>query len=257
MWCVSKHDAVSRNAKLIERSYERMAHQPQTVRCCDDNQQEVLLLSDNAMILDPQKNVPLKLHVCEPHEIPLLSRCGDRESEGGGWRPPLRLTGNERTARHQEGTTLLLGRSGTGKTLCLMDRMTWDRTHSQVGAGSAGEEAGLRQLFVSRNGRLVDIVRRLQRHRSSVDIGGSKHSAQSSFAIADYVTLETFLSLLQDKFPIDTEQTPVIDFSREDVHVTYQKFREVVYPRIRGKHMSLDAIVVSTYMALVKAAVLP
>jgi hypothetical protein len=76
---VSKHDAVSRNAKLIERSYERMAHQPQIVRSSDDDQHDTLMLSDNSMILDPHKNVPLKLHVCEPHEIAMLSGCGSSD----------------------------------------------------------------------------------------------------------------------------------------------------------------------------------
>jgi hypothetical protein len=92
----------------------------------------------------------------------------------------------------------------------------------------------------------VDFVRRLDQHRNPVDVDGNNDSIPDEHVRAQHMTLDQFLTHLEVNFPSDTEPTPAVDYSREDVHVTYQKFRDVVYPRIRGKNVSLDAIVVST-----------
>jgi hypothetical protein len=48
------------------------------------------------------------------------------------WKPPLKLSAKQRQVKVESGTVLLLGRSGTGKTLCLCDRMTTERSEAAV-----------------------------------------------------------------------------------------------------------------------------
>jgi hypothetical protein len=74
---------------------------------------ETLLYEDDTMVmepgdilLDPNDDIPLKLHAISTSEMFKL-----RDPD---WEPPLRLTPEERYAVEREGTTLLLGRSGTG-----------------------------------------------------------------------------------------------------------------------------------------------
>jgi hypothetical protein len=91
------------------------------------------------------------------------------------WRPPLHLTDSERDVVESSGTTLLLGRSGTGKTVCICNRMDYD-------CFMGGNRPGFSQLFVARSRRLRDDV-------ESVVGEGSEASTKSEFT--------TFLSLVQ------------------------------------------------------------
>lgn len=108
--------------------------------------------------------------------------------------------------RKQSGTVLLLGRSGTGKTLCLMDRMHHDRIQLQLrhfnslslaasvdtsagaddsavadastgvancstnsnssSTGSCSESRPPSQLFVARSLQLCELVKRYQQHNA-------------------------------------------------------------------------------------------
>ena len=44
-----------------------------------------------------------------------------------GWTPQMHLTREEKEVVEAKGTVLLLGRSGTGKTVCIINRMEYDR----------------------------------------------------------------------------------------------------------------------------------
>ena len=68
-----------------------------------------------------------------------------------------RLTAAQRDGACAGGTVLLLGRSGTGKTVCLCERMAADRAQAAEAGGPA-----VRQLFVARNRRLCELVRGIQ-----------------------------------------------------------------------------------------------
>jgi len=78
-----------------------------------------LVLSDDSVLLHPSRNVPLKTYVAQASELSLL--------RSAGWRAPLRLNKRELAVRVRSGSTLLLGRSGTGKTQLLVERMVHDR----------------------------------------------------------------------------------------------------------------------------------
>ncbi len=62
---------------------------------------------------------------------------------------PLRLTASENSVNAQQGTVLLLGRSGTGKTVCLCNRMTSDRRRLQAAIVRRSDRI-VQQLFVCR-----------------------------------------------------------------------------------------------------------
>merc|ERR1711938_367975 len=68
----------------------------------------------------------------------------------GAWRPTLRLTSREQGAVDEVGApSMVLGRSGTGKTLCMVRRLLKDR------AALGGKEL----LFVARSQALCTFVR--------------------------------------------------------------------------------------------------
>ena len=68
------------------------------------------------------------------------------------WTPKLHLTDEERDIVEAEGTVLVLGRSGTGKTICICNRIEFDR---QTGSG---QDPLFTQLFVARSVRLCRYV---------------------------------------------------------------------------------------------------
>jgi len=94
-------------------------------------------------LLNPFGNVPLKMYEVEPENLDKVI--------GDGWSPCLYLTKEERGIVEAEGTVLLLGRSGTGKTICIINRMDWDKQRFK---GSSN----FTQLFVARSRRLCRYV---------------------------------------------------------------------------------------------------
>ena len=72
-----------------------------------ESESEIFQMSEEDVLLDPMGNTPLKIFVTRRSELPLLSQSD--------WSPPLLLNRRERDVCEQEGTVLLLGRSGTGK----------------------------------------------------------------------------------------------------------------------------------------------
>ncbi len=67
-------------------------------------------------MIDPEGNIPMKLNKVFYENIDKL--------EDSDWTPPLHLTTEER--EDTKGTVLVLGRSGTGKTVCICNRMDYD-----------------------------------------------------------------------------------------------------------------------------------
>ena len=113
----------------------------------------------------------------------------------------------QRELNQLNGTVMVLGRSGTGKTLCLNERMTRDR-HIDAG-GEATKRGGgdvqgssathnnnksnnnsnnMTQLFVSRGRRLRELVRSLQ-----IQSCCGERSHEEQLALTDFLTLEQFL----------------------------------------------------------------
>ena len=108
------------------------------------------------VLLDPSGNTPLMVFDVMVNELPQLET---------GWQPPMRLTTREKEIVDHEGLVTILGRSGTGKTLCMAMRMLKDLERA-----STVHIDDFRQIFVARSDRLCRQVRRL------VEQGGHKYN---------------------------------------------------------------------------------
>ncbi len=168
-WYVSKHGSVNHYVHCIEQSLDRLSIEPAA-----GAPSAALQLSDEDVLLDPRGNVPLKIFTAARGDIPLLTTAG--------WTPPLRLSARQQEVLGAADTVLLLGRSGTGKTVCLCDRMSRDRESARV---ASGKSSSLRQLFISRSRRLCEFVRSYQ----------LRHGACQAEVLqgADFVTLDGFV----------------------------------------------------------------
>ena len=212
IWFICKHDKISRCCELIDKSYDRVIRN-------EDHEQFGFKLKNQQendgdepeMLANPIANVPLKIHAVEVDDLARLLVDTD-------WTPPLRLTPNEEDIVTREGTVLLLGRSGTGKTLCVCNRMARDRLiHGNK----------LRQLFVSRTSRLCEYVEALQKR------AGEDLSTVAMRRVDDFVE-----ELSRD---VDPEKR----WSRRH-YVTYERFCSDIWPQIKGTEKELDALHVWT-----------
>mmetsp|Transcript_29648 Transcript_29648/g.81504 ORF Transcript_29648/g.81504 Transcript_29648/m.81504 type:complete len:2695 (-) Transcript_29648:60-8144(-) len=141
IWYVAKHDDVSRLVKLIDCAEERSTRSLVTAASQFETSESVLR---DSIVLDPFGNTPMKLYEVTFDEVDQIM---DRS-----WSPPLHLTPEEQTIVQTPGTVLLLGRSGTGKTVCICNRMDYDwRVHKGNPTFS--------QLFVARSAKLRNFVR--------------------------------------------------------------------------------------------------
>jgi len=160
IWYVAPHDKVNAYMRRIDHAYKRSARQlkDQEVEPEKDNLIDVtdvpdlmdaLMIKgdggDNAnehdldaddVLLDPDGDIPLKLFKIEYNDIPRFAT-----SE---WLPPLYLTTEERQIVDKPGTILLLGRSGTGKTVCISNRIHQDRHNAE------GDQT-FSQIFIARS----------------------------------------------------------------------------------------------------------
>ncbi len=135
------------------------------------SEEPFVMLSDDHALIDPAGNLPLRLAVTSAADLPKLAR--------EGLRPRLRLTSAQREMDRQQGTVLLLGRAGTGKTICLCERMLEDRQRAE-------SPEGLRQLFVARSARLCALARGIQ----------VSQCGEAALSSTDFLTLDAFLKLL-------------------------------------------------------------
>jgi hypothetical protein len=121
---------------------------------------EVVELGEDESLLDPVGNAPLKTYTLDLQaQAQAHSNSGGDGGSGSGKKLPLRLSKREREVNLAVGTVLLLGRSGTGKTVCLCNPMTSDRQSNPVTS----------HLFVCRCRRLQDAVQRYQGDYGNLD----------------------------------------------------------------------------------------
>jgi hypothetical protein len=176
IWYVSKHDKVSHYVMQIDQSFRRLnvhslvssssvSHVSVSINELSSSSSSMTTVTrvldiDEQVLIDPASNNILKTYVTSVSTLKCIHE--DR------WTPPLRLTNQvtiitilcmcvyalplfhslthsnyiqETAILEKEGSVLLLGRSGTGKTVCLLNRILRDR--HRFGAS-------LRQLFVAR-----------------------------------------------------------------------------------------------------------
>ncbi|KAL7456712.1 hypothetical protein ACHAWC_009869, partial [Mediolabrus comicus] len=148
IWYVAKHKQVSRLMQLIDDSKSRSARQQMPQALMSELQNESYTPPKDEprreVLLDIFNNVPLKIYDVNFNTINEIAK--------EYWTPKLHLTDEERDIVQAEGTVLVLGRSGTGKTICICNRIEYDR---QTGSG---QDPLFTQLFVARSLRLCRYV---------------------------------------------------------------------------------------------------
>ncbi len=172
-------------------------------------------MSEDDVLLNPIGNVPLKLAIANLSELPRIAELG--------WKPPPRLSKAQQEIDGQGGTVLLLGRSGTGKTLCLSERMTLDRERAPN---------GISQLFVSHSRRVCELVRGLQQRQSDA----------LQRVPADFMTLDAFVSHMHSAIcsRLGLAERGYLKGKRVD----FQRFQGM-YPGMRPK-LRMDALIAWT-----------
>ncbi|KAL7552191.1 hypothetical protein ACHAWF_015406, partial [Thalassiosira exigua] len=158
----AKHKEVSRLMRLIGDSKSRSARQQMPESLVSDIQNDFSMppaAHRKEVLLDVFGNVPMKVYDVGLHQIDEITLQD--------WAPKLHLiTDEEHDIVEAEGTVLVLGRSGTRKTVCICNRMEYNR--QKYGQGT------FTQLFVARSKRLCRYV----------EIGAGAHK-QSSFVTFD------------------------------------------------------------------------
>jgi len=148
IWYVAKHKNVSRLMRLIDDSESRSARQRVeassmlefNARTQDGHNESQ---TTNRILLNPRGNVPLKVYEVQPDSIAEILEAS--------WSPQLYLSAEEKSIVEASGTILLLGRSGTGKTVCICNRMDLDRQRNR-------HIQSFTQLFIARSQRLARYV---------------------------------------------------------------------------------------------------
>ncbi len=222
IWYVSSHDKVSRYASLIVDSLNRVSRQAKNRMYSWVDDGISMDLEPDSVLLDPKGNVPLKLYEFPRHD---LYRVTDAD-----WTPALRMTSKEREVIELDGSVLLLGRSGTGKTICVVNRMTHDRQTTKV-------IGPFKQLFVARNGHICELVKTLQEQNS----GGDQLKNTRFLRLEDLIG-----DLIKVNAPTgdDAEQ----HFSKlfnPGKQVGYWKFKKDFFPKVLKK-CTLDPMIVWT-----------
>lgn len=111
VWYVAKHKSVSRLIKLIDESNKRsekkrIYQEVDGLELVNNDAQTQDKNDRKNVILDPLGNVPMKRY-----RVDSVDEISDED-----WTPSMVLTAAERDVVDTKGTTLLLGRSGTGKS---------------------------------------------------------------------------------------------------------------------------------------------
>ena len=195
VWRVSKHDDVSRNMHCIDASLNRVAG------LSISPNSETLLLSESQVLLDPFGNSPLKLF-CKRESEPISTSS----------KFPLRLTKKEKEINDSTGAVLIFGRSGTGKTVCLCDRIRKDKEAIP----------SVRQLFVARSSNLCSLVKAYQQSSSDVGLSDTK-----------FITWKEFLQKMDKSISRSKGKSKI--YFTADRRVTFIRFRDELWGKIRSK----------------------
>lgn len=137
-WCCVREGSVKDSCEAIKVALDRRAgHDRQRLV---ESEAPFLTLGDDDVLIHPGKNRPMKLWTCEQATLAKMASG----TPPAIWSPSLRLTTKEREARDEtHAPAMILGRSGTGKTHCIVARIARD-----------SETASDRLLFATRSKKL-------------------------------------------------------------------------------------------------------
>ena len=182
VWYVSKHDDVSRHVKLIDEAEKRSRRQLVGALEVDEVGNSDSFTIGNDIMLDPKGNTPMKFYEVTYTNIDRLQDLA--------WHPPIYLTKEEREIVETNGTVLVVGRSGCGKTICICNRMDYDwRRYSP-------NNPSFSQLFVSRSMKLRNFAKETVEGCLGEEIESRR-----------FETFPHVLRSLESKLPVDEEQS--------------------------------------------------
>ena len=219
IWYVARHKHVSRYMEQIDKSCSRLNKSPEfaSLFFSGESEQEerenVMFLGDDTVLLDPGANTPLKLY-----DTDLRMLTSKENTEGDA---TLRLTSAEKAIMEMPGTVLVLGRAGTGKTICIAKKMTFDRSTRLT----------RNQLFVARSPRICQMVGSLQGSirkppswiRDAVGSLAWDDGSEVLMQTLDHVIIETSATLgIDQNFP-------------PSGRVDYNRFKTEIFPLIKRK----------------------
>jgi hypothetical protein len=180
-------------------------------------------LSPDTVIPNPLGNAPMKRYAVRFEHL-----------ADSSWTPKFVLSEKQQEINNFEGAVLLLGRSGTGKTINIADRMYSDRQrHVATNANDAVDSTTihrtpLRQLFVCRNPRLKQAMVNLQ-----LDYSDAFDEEDVHFHLFD-----DLLQCIGDAIAVGEKdlygESRACSFD-PSMYVTFARFREELWPRIKGK----------------------
>jgi len=251
-YVVMKHDSVPHFLDLIETAIKRTAKQLGSNKWLEISS-EALDLSEEIVLIDPMKNVPMRIYVTPTEEIDQLCNAD--------WKAPLRFNKHEQSVRKQQGTVLLLGRSGTGKTLCLIDRMNSDQKLLLQSQNNSEVDLSLclpqhaqpcSQLFIARSTYLCKLVQKeVECSFGSETILESEKDNNRSI---EYLRMKNFLRKIEGMINLyncetseDTlKMSSFSDSHKDSNYVDFHKFRDKIFNKITHKSTTLDPLIVWT-----------
>ena len=204
VWYIVKHKEISTKLQDIDRCFQRM-----NVIISSASMQAAFKGGSTLntprhetipeVLLDPTGNTPLRIFDVMIHELPQLESARK-------WIPPMRLTASEERIVNTEGLVTILGRSGTGKTVCVAMRMHKDRLRA-----AKGNSTDFRQVFIARSTALCSQVRDMVKdggchakmnksvfNRSIQAISGPAEEMSTSAVDADESERSTSVSSIED-----------------------------------------------------------
>lgn len=241
VWYVAKHDYVPRYMGQIDKAEARMNDQftASASQLIDENRgsdsddgdnegkfegADAMILGNDTILLDPLANTPLKIHQLSSTEIDKL--------ELEKWTPPFRLTTEEKQIVQTPGTVLVLGRSGTGKTVCIVNRMVCDATHRTRTGHSP-----LKQLFISRSSKIKNLVKKLVE-----DVMEDPPNVERAFSSYERIIRDCNAALTNFGLP-----TSVPAMEQSKLQQDFSGFKEGFFKAVKkGKKVKLSALVVWT-----------
>lgn len=192
IWFVCPHQRVSRCMRLIDSAMRRSYQQQDVVKTSHGDSSK-----HRARVqLDCFGNTPLKVYDIYSQHI--------EDIASPDWIPKLHLTEEERGVVEAKGTVLLLGRSGTGKTVCICNRIEFDR---QMFAG----HMSFSQIFVSRSKKLCRYVEGVVGHHVTTQ--------------THFLTFSELISQIHDWYPQLSAKANIYVSSL----VTFERFKSQFY----------------------------
>jgi len=216
VWYVSKHKWVSRYMVLIDKMLSRMGSP--RFHDIDMLGTGAIALEEDTVMIDPLGNAPLRIHEMPTRQVFRMVN--------EAWIPPLHLTSTEKEVVHAHGTVLVLGRSGTGKTVCVCNKIAYDLENH-------GEDDSFKQLFVSRSHNLCTMVKSLVEASMPKDIQTLN---------ADFSTFQQLSQRLSASFESIGHPSTIAPVASL---VTFDDFKLFVKEKACPK-MSLDPLVIWT-----------